>query len=196
MGLFGGNAIELAKRFGKGITTGIGRILDFFTGGESQAEAEAALQNAADTAALEVMRTDLLPLLKQRLIDTDHVFTGALLESLDVWSDRPGQIVVGSREFSERLSRIEYGTEPREVDDEELDRLVFWVEDKFGITDKKQAEASALGVALKLETQGNTAYRELSSVIEENRDAILAEVTRQTWSGMSQNITISVPRET
>jgi hypothetical protein len=196
MGLFGGNAIEMAKNFGRGLATGVGKVLDFFTGGESPEEARAALQNAADAAALEIMRTDLLPLLKQRLVDTDHVFTGALLESLDVWSSQPGQIVVGSREFGERLSRIEYGTEPRNVDDEELDRLVFWVEDKFGIVDKKQAEASALGVALKLETQGNTAYRELTSVIEENRDAILAEITRRTWSGMSQNINISVPRET
>lgn len=180
------SGISLTKRFAAAARSVLGKVLDFFIGGPtSDQDVESSLQEQADAEALTVIRSDLIPLLRKRLEETDHVFTGDLKDSLDAWVVEQGLIAVGSQEFGERLARVEIGTDPRPVDSEEEARLVFWVEDKFGLP-TEAAIPRAETIAKNIREQGNTAYNVLQPLIDENVEAIIEETGNRVFLQLQQ----------
>jgi len=187
MGLFGDNNFGMVRRLAGKLGSAIRKVVDFITGGKSSAkDAEEALQEEATRTALEIVKSDLVPLLKEALEREGHVYTGELRDSLDAWPVGEDTIAVGSRTLAERLARVEVGTRPRAIGSAELDRLEDWVQKKWGVSEE-EAESAAKTLKDKIEKRGNTAYHTLTRVLESHQSALEKE--------LGQRIALIITRE-
>lgn len=177
MGLFGDDNLSFVRKFAGSLGSALRKVVEYFTGGKdiSQEEMEEALQDEAVRSALEIVRSDLLPVLREALEREGHVYTGELQKSLDAWQAEEDVIAVGSRSLGERLARVEVGTRPRSVDSAELARLEDWVQIKWGVSEE-EAESAAKTLRDKIQKHGNTAYYTLTNVVEDNREALEKEI--------------------
>lgn len=184
---FGDDALTWLKKF-DGSPGSIKRLVaEALTGDSPPSDAAYWFQRDAEVIAATVLRQELVPLLRKWMEEKNHVFTGDLNESLDAWVEGPGDVRVGSRTLGERLTRVDKGTEPRPVDAEEAERLVFWVEDRFGLSED-EARPRAKALAEKIRKFGNKGYDVLTDVVAENEQEMIARIHDATLEHIGRGV--------
>lgn len=96
---------------------------------EAVQEAVEEVASAAVVSLRDAVAQILIPAMQENLINTNTMFRGDLANSFQVRVTGNRSVeVVSSVPYA---SIVEYGSDPRGIDDEELDNLVEWAEFKF-----------------------------------------------------------------
>ena len=137
-----------------------------FQGGDITDE----LQQVIDTKLLDVVTDIMLPAIKQKLVENESVFTGALYNGLFFSQAEPGKVALNVTPNVNYARILESGSNPRGVDNDEGERIVRWVVHKIGTEDNSKLIAAA--VIAKIEGKGNDPHPFIMPAVAETIESV------------------------
>jgi hypothetical protein len=123
------------------------------------------LTDQIDTIVNESLNDILLPAIRQNLVNNKSMFTTTLYNYLQFTTDGPGRVVLDAGPADSYASILEKGSQPRQVDSAEADRIIRWVIFKRHVTAEQGIEA-AQHVVSKIEKTGNNPHPYIEPAME------------------------------